>query len=384
MLGDLSYKKVSGREREELIKVVDSLKELTIAKACEVLRLNPRRYHRWRKWRQQKPKRIAWNHITPQEEGVIIEAAKDEALCDLRAAGLMVYGHESGKFHCSVSTVQRTLKRNEMQAPYKIPRRKQPVKPDIRQLMNEPRKVFSYDATEFYLINRLRVVVILILDLGSRKFIHYGIRVTSFTQKDVMNIWDETLWKEDIDTSQLTALSDRGGQMKGSRTKAHLIGKWNVRLEFARPYTPDDNAWIEAFIKYMKYHPACPDVFETAQDVAEWIAKFQKLYNNHPHSSLGYVCPNDEHAGLGNVIRRKRKEHLLLAMQKRLAYYQSQREGVSDYEGGEDRGPEDILEPFIKAKNSGNGKEAIIEGLETVAREDDFRANSSPVLCQNR
>jgi len=44
----------------------------------------------------------------------ILDAAKDEALCDLKAAGLMVYGHESGKFHRSVSTVQRTLKRNKL------------------------------------------------------------------------------------------------------------------------------------------------------------------------------------------------------------------------------------------------------------------------------
>jgi len=96
---------------------------------------------------------------------------------------------------------------------------------------------------------RLRVVVIPILDLGSREFIYYGIRVRSFSQKDVIAIWDEALWKEEIDASGLTALSDRGTQMKGSRTKAHLIGKWNIRLEFARPYTPDDNAWIEDLIK---------------------------------------------------------------------------------------------------------------------------------------
>jgi hypothetical protein len=142
----------------------------------------------------------------------------------------MVYGHESGKFHCSVSTLQRTLKRNKLQPAYEIPRRKDPIKPDIRELINEPRKIFAYDATEFYLVTRLRVVVIPILDLSSRKFINYGIRVRSFRQKDVTAIWDEALWKEDMDSSQLTALSDRGTQMKGRRTKAHLIGKWNVKL----------------------------------------------------------------------------------------------------------------------------------------------------------
>jgi len=30
-----------------------------------------------------------------------------------------------------------------------------------------------------------------------------------------MDIWDEVLLKEDIDASQLTAISDRGSKMKG-------------------------------------------------------------------------------------------------------------------------------------------------------------------------
>ena len=224
---------------------------------------------------------------------------------------------------------KRVLVRNNLQAPYIVPTRKRPLKPDIRLLMSEPKKIFSYDATDFYLTSRLRVVVIPILDLGSRKFIHYGVRVISFSQKDVMDIWDEALGGENIDTRQLTALSDRGTQMKGRRTKAHLIGKWDIKLEFARPYTSDDNAWIEAFIKYMKYHPECPDFFETVQDVIDWVAKFKKLYNNHPHSSLGYVRPNDEQIGLGDTIRQIRKENLAAARQKRLTYYNIHRKGVS-------------------------------------------------------
>lgn len=352
-MGDLSRKKVSYASQKELLSALEGLNELTVSQGCEVLKLNSRRYYRWRQRPEIPPVKTAWNRIIPEEENAILIAARDEALCDLRAAGLMVYGHESGKFFSSISTVQRVLKRNSLQSPYVPPKRKRPVKPDIRQLMREPKKIFSYDATDFYLTNRLRVPVIPILDVGSRKFLHYGVRVRSFTQKDIMNIWDETLWNEGIDASKLTALSDRGSQMKGSRTKAHLIGKWNIRLEFARPYTPDDNAWIEAFIKYMKYHPECPESFETVQDVIDWVAKFQILYNDHPHSSLEYVCPNDEHAGLGGIIRKQRKENLVLARQKRLAYYNSKR------------------------------KEALTVS-EEVVRRDDFRVNSIAVLCQNR
>lgn len=359
---------------------MQKLEELSINDGCGVLQLRPRRYYRWLHASAPEP-RTAWNRITPQEESAIIEAGKDEKLIDLRSAGLMVYGHESGKFFSSVSTVQRVLIKNKLQVPYCVPVRKRPAKPDIRQLMSEPKRIFSYDATDFYLTNRLRVPVIPILDMGSRKFIHYGVRVKSFTQKDVMNIFDEALWREGIDTTKLTVLSDRGGQMKGSQTKLHLTGKWSVKLEFARPYTPDDNAWIEAFIKYMKYHPDCPEFFETVQDVMDWIAKFQRLYNDHPHSSLGYVRPNEEHEGMGNAIRQGRKDNLSIARQNRLAYYKSKKWDVSEYEIDGDRGAMGIVN---KNSASQESEKCIISknrALETVR---DFQQNSSTVLCQNR
>ena len=386
-MGDLTRKHVPYPSQKELIGVLETLKELTVSEACEALKLNSRRYYRWRARPEIPAPKTAWNRITPEEEDAILTAARDEALCDMRAAGLMVYGHESGKFSTSVSTVQRILKRSALQSPYQVPRKKRPVKPDVRELMTSPRRVVSYDATEFYLTNRVRVVVIPMLDLGSRKFLHYGVRVRSFTQKNIMTIWDETLWKEDIDPSQLTALSDRGGQMKGSRTKAHLIGKWNIRLEFARPYTPDDNAWIETFIKYMKYYPECPESFETVQDVIDWVAKFQKLYNDHPHSSLGYVRPNDEHAGLGNAIRQRRQDNLKLAAQKRRAYYDSKKEEVLDYGLIEDRGSNEVPVPVFAlkivktAENAENNKNGV---LKEALKKDDLRVNSEAVLCQNR
>src|SRR3989338_5818189 len=158
-MGDLTRKHVPYPSQKELIGVLETLKELTVSEACEALKLNSRRYYRWRARPEIPAPKTAWNRITPEEEDAILTAARDEALCDMRAAGLMVYGHESGKFSTSVSTVQRILKRSALQSPYQVPRKKRPVKPDVRELMTSPRRVVSYDATEFYLTNRVRVVV---------------------------------------------------------------------------------------------------------------------------------------------------------------------------------------------------------------------------------
>ena len=136
-----------------------------------------------------------------------------------------------------------------------------------------------------------------------------------------MFLWDETLFEQGIDTSELAILSDNAGQMKGKLIKAHMTKKWLVTLLYSRPHTPDDNPWIEAFNKSLKYHPAKPDKFETVQDVIDWVELHRQLHNDHPHSALGYVRPNDEHEGLGDNIRKERKEDLKVASKARLEYY---------------------------------------------------------------
>ena len=292
----------------------------SVRRCCEILLLSQRRYYRWVLWKEPK-KRQAWNKIRPVEETAILTAAKDEKLSDLRAAGLMVNGHETNSFYCSPSTVQKTLKKHTLAAPYSLPRRRAVKKPDIRKLITGPNKVYCYDATDFYLTSGLKVQVVPILDIGSRKNLNNGVYVRSFNQKNVMDLWDETLFEEGIDTRELTILSDNGGQMKGRMVKEHLRGKWSVTLVYARPHTPDDNPWIEAFNKSLQYHPACPDIFETVQDVIDWVALHKILHNDHPHSALGYVRPNDEHAGLGDSIRHARKENLAFARKERLKYY---------------------------------------------------------------
>ncbi len=94
--------------------------------------------------------------------------------------------------------------------------------------------------------------------------------------------------------------------------------------------------------------------------------------------------PNDEHVGLGDVIRKTRQENLKTAIVKRHAYYKSTREVVPDYGLTGDRGSSEILEPIFAAgpaENAGNEKTTASCEAE---RRDDFQVNSLGVLCQNR
>ncbi|MEK7287578.1 MAG: integrase core domain-containing protein [Elusimicrobiota bacterium] len=303
-------------------------KGMSLEKACEVLDLPRRRYYRWRSWQAHAPKQ-AWNRMLSGEKEAILSAAGREDLAHLRTAGLMVWGHESGQFHASLSSVYNVLKEAGLVKPYDPPKRKKPTAPQVRHLMDRPLRIAAYDDTDFRTVSGVIVKVILILDMGSRKLLHSVCAIRAIAQKDVKRAWDETLRQEGLsDASDLTILSDRGGAMKGRETKRHLQDRWFATLVYARPYTPDDNAWIEALIKTLKYHPECPEVFETVLDVQEWMRRFQKLYNDHPHSALKYVTPNQEHQGMGGAIRSQRKENLVQARRMRLAAYKDKkREG---------------------------------------------------------
>jgi len=360
-------KKIAREAREALLKAIAE-SGASVERCCEILFMSERRYYHWKRWKEPK-KRVAWNKLRPEETSAILETAKSEEQADLRAAGLMVYGQEMGKYYCSPSTVQKTLKRHELAAPYEPPkRRKNSKKPDVRSLLTGPNKVYCYDATDFYTTSGFTVPVVPILDIFSRKNLNNGVYLKSFNQKDVKTLWDNTLRVENVDTEDLTILSDNGGQMKGRMTREHLSGEWLISLIHSRPHTPDDNPWIEAFIKGMKYHPSCPESFETVRDVEEWVNWYQNHYNDTPHSALGYVRPNEEHAGRGKAIRKQRKENLKLARKERLMYYYvckaaAEKAGVSSPCHGQENATEGILERNLKVRdreNPGNG------GLELV------------------
>ncbi len=65
-MGDLSRKHVPYPSQKELIGVLETLKELTVTEACEALKLNARRYYRWRSRPEQPAVKTAWNRIMPE------------------------------------------------------------------------------------------------------------------------------------------------------------------------------------------------------------------------------------------------------------------------------------------------------------------------------
>ncbi|MFT6046416.1 MAG: putative transposase [Arenicella sp.] len=75
------------------------------------------------------------------------------------------------------------------------------------------------------------------------------------------------------------------------------------------PGVSNDNPYSESLFRTLKYCPGWPKAgFNSIAEARKWVPKFVAWYNNeHRHSKIKFVTPNQRHSGLDNEILRKRK-----------------------------------------------------------------------------
>lgn len=300
---------------------------LSQKKACSLFGLNRRKFRRWQNPSLISP-RIAWNALRPKERKRIIKTALHPDFWGKPLSHLYVYGHEKGLFYASISTLSRVLKAEDLNKP--VPRRvhKKPYVA-VPELLEQGFSLLCYDGTCFVTDTRQIVWALPVMLLPCRYLMHIGVAFHSVSTQNLMAAVDEA-WlniPEKI-KSVLMAHSDRGSAMKSRRMKDHLTKRLNIPVHYGRPHTPDDEAWIEALIKTLKYHRDVPENFRQAADVLDWLKRFPDIYNNEPHSSLGYVTPRQALLGQKEVILEQRRKNLSQVRKERLDYYRKQKIGV--------------------------------------------------------
>ena len=81
-----------------------------------------------------------------------------------------------------------------------------------------------------------------------------------------------------------------------------------VAPSFSRPAVSNDNPYSKALFKTMKYRPAYPArPFADLMAARQWVGAFVHWYNaEHRHSAIGFVTPEQRHAGLDAALLRQR------------------------------------------------------------------------------
>ena len=279
--------------------------------------ISARKFRRWAEPKQKKPK-VSFNKLLPYEADAIVNAAFLPQNLGKPLSHIFVYGHNTGAFHASLTTVYRYLKAEDLVKPF-TPKKRIRNFVSAHDLLDEGFSIITYDGTCFRTKSGIIVWAIPVLLLPYRFLLHIGYSLRGVSSKDLRTAVAQAFLKlpENFQDS-LVGFSDRGSAMKAKKTLEFMKDTLNIPIHYGRPNNPDDEPWIESLNKNLKYHRDVPGAFETVSDVTNWFSQFNEIYNNEPHSSLKYVTPAEALAGKMEVILQTRKRNLTVANLMRL------------------------------------------------------------------
>ena len=201
---------------------------------------------------------------------------------------------DQGRYLCSIRTMYRILQQQDAVRE----RRDQLRHPNYKKpelLATAPNQVWSWDITKLLGPQKWTYFHLYVLmDIFSRYVVGWMV-ATRESAELAQRLIRDACDREGIVDGQLTVHSDRGTAMT-SKPLALLYADLGVTRSLSRPHTSNDNPFSEAHFKTLKYRPDFPERFGCIEDARLKSAALLDWYNNqHRHSSLGLLTPDDVH-----------------------------------------------------------------------------------------
>lgn len=176
-----------------------------------------------------------------------------------------------------------------------------------------PNQVWTWDITKLRgPAKGVHYFLYTIIDIYSRKIVGWTIADRE-SEKHAKRLIRETCRRYGIDRDKLTIHSDRGSPMIAG-TVAELLNELGVTKSHSRPRVSNDNPFIEAHFKTLKYRPDYPARFDSITAARAWCRRFFHWYNEvHYHSAIGWMRPADLHDGRHTVVLERRQQALDVA-----------------------------------------------------------------------
>jgi putative transposase len=311
-----------------------------------VLGLDERRARRWAR-RAEDGQLEDWSPggnpvhgLMPWEVAEILALADDWGEIDGSHRKLAHRGSYLGRVWVSPATVFRVLLEHGRVLPHR-PAREPAVKaPWPEWVQYRSNQVWGYDLTSFPAAGTQALAIV---DLVSRKWIDHllcpeatslQVQVLFTRALDGEGLLDGIIGRAerladpaapDADQPVLLAVSDNGAQMTSGSTR-EFMALHAIATHFGRPGVPTDQAPVESFFGHLKHEWPYLGQITDPGDLDRELAAVRRSYNGvRLHAGIGYVTPDDEHAGRGAAIRHARRFGLWRARQQRLAYHRNQR-----------------------------------------------------------
>jgi len=254
------------------------------------------------------------HRLLPAERTAVLYMAKKEEYADLSHRILAVTAWNLSIFFVSFSSVYRILRSAKMITMRGIHKQHNGRSiPPARKEITGPNQRWCWDIS--YLLTYEKGVFLylyLLLDEYSRKVISWLISWNQ-TAEEARYLLEEGLINENIldlsEDQRPEVINDRGRQMKAKPIK-RMFEDHNMPQLFARPRTPNDNPFVESLFGTVKTAPQYPGRFLDREEGIEYFSRFFHWYHNeHLHSGIDYVTPEQCHNRLREAIVARRKEN---------------------------------------------------------------------------
>ena len=203
----------------------------------------------------------------------------------------------------SPKKVYRLMKENSLlnvATKAKIPKREW-----VKELVPNPMVHFSYlefDIKYIYIAGkRKNALLITVIDVYSRwvlgQYLSWKIK-----KEDVIRVFDRIMGAYSI-PEKIFVRNDNGSQMVASQVQQYFKNM-NVRQEFTKPATPEQNAHIESYHSIIERVICQRYEFESLTEASETFTRFVKFYNyRRIHSGINYLSPYNYLRNKGTDIK---------------------------------------------------------------------------------
>jgi putative transposase len=234
--------------------------------------------------------------LSPDERAAILGQLHSDRFVDSAPAEVVHTLLAEGIYLGSERTMYRILADND-EVRERRRQRTHPVYAKPELMATAPNQVWSWDITRLRTTRKWEYLYLyVVMDIFSRAVVGWMVAEKE-TAALAWRLIDETVEKQGVRPGTLVLHADRGTQMT-SKTVAQLLADLDVGQSHSRPQVSNDNPFSESQFKTMKYHSSFPGKFVGVDDAVAFAREFFAWYNNeHRHSGIAYLTPNDVHNG---------------------------------------------------------------------------------------
>lgn len=305
-------------ERATVVSLIDEALEAGagLLKACEQAGIDRRTYHRWFNrstgeirvdGRPEALRPVPSNALTQGERAAVLLTCQLPCFVDLPPSQIVPALADQGVYLASESSMYRILHAAAQQHERGRSRKRSTATVTSHHAAG-PNRLWCWDVT--WLSSPVRgqfYYLYMIVDVWSRKIVGWEV-YESETGELASELVTRAVLAERCRDTDVVLHADNGGPQKSATLRATL-DKLGLRTSFSRPRVSDDNPYIESLFRTTKYRHDFPvDGFDSIDAARAWVLGFVSWYNNdHHHSAIRFVSPNQRHSGADIAILATRE-----------------------------------------------------------------------------